>query len=58
VKDYFSGIQNILREFAFIESVDVEYNVEAGIVRYGGRRKRGVIQVWNGLRTLIIGRFD
>jgi hypothetical protein len=58
VKDYFSEIQNLLRRSAFIESADVEYNVEAGIVSYGGRRKRGLIQLWNGLRTLIIGRFD
>ncbi len=41
-----------------IENANVEYNVEAGIVSYRGRRKRGLIQLWNGLRTLIIGRFD
>ena len=55
MKDYFSEIQNLIRWSAFIESADVEYNVEAGIVSYGGRRKRGLIQLWNGLRTLIIG---
>ena len=39
MKDYFSKIQNLLRRSAFIESADVEYNVEAGIVSCGGRRK-------------------
>jgi len=58
VKDYFYEIQNLIRRSAFIETVEVKYNVEVGIVSYGGRRKRGLIQLWNGLRTLIIGRFD
>ncbi len=53
MKDHFLELQNLLRRSAFIENVDVKYNVEAGIVSYGGRRKRELIQLWNGLRTLI-----
>ena len=32
VKDYFSEIQNRLREFAFIENVDVEYDIKSKTV--------------------------
>jgi hypothetical protein len=53
VKEYFSEIQNLLRRSAFIENADVKYDVEAGIVSYIGRRKKGLIQLWDGLRTLI-----
>ncbi|HIH96886.1 MAG TPA: hypothetical protein HA348_05345 [Thermoplasmata archaeon] len=32
VKDYFSEIQNLLREFAVIENVDVEYEIKSKTV--------------------------
>lgn len=32
VKDFFSEIQNLLRKFAFIENVDVEYKVKSKMV--------------------------
>ena len=32
VKDYFSEIQNLLRRFAFIEDVDVEYEIKSKTV--------------------------
>ena len=32
MKDYFSEIQNLLREFAFIENVDVEYEAKSKTV--------------------------
>jgi hypothetical protein len=43
VKDYFSEIQNRLRNSAFIENVDVEYKVEAGLESHGWKRKKGII---------------
>ena len=32
VKDYFSEIQNLLRRFAFIENVDIEYEIKSKTV--------------------------
>jgi hypothetical protein len=35
MKDYFTELQNLLRRSAFIENVDVEYEVKAGLESRG-----------------------